>query len=41
LVDAPGNHFTMMTEQVTSTADAVLSGLEQACENLNTAGFVK
>jgi acyl transferase domain-containing protein/thioesterase domain-containing protein/acyl carrier protein len=41
LVEAPGNHFTMMTEQVTSTAAAVLSGLEQACENLDTAGFAK
>jgi acyl transferase domain-containing protein/thioesterase domain-containing protein/acyl carrier protein len=40
VVEAPGNHFTMMTELVNSTAAAAIDGLGQVSENLNTAGFV-
>jgi acyl transferase domain-containing protein/thioesterase domain-containing protein/acyl carrier protein len=41
LVEAPGNHFTMMTEHASSTAEAIRNALDQVGLNLDTAGFAK
>jgi acyl transferase domain-containing protein/surfactin synthase thioesterase subunit/acyl carrier protein len=41
LVEASGNHFTMMTEYASSTAEEVQNALDQIGLNLDTAEFAK